>query len=397
MASVTPRVNAQGVVTSYRVQFRIDHKMVGESFPDVKAATEFGKLVDRVGGKDARQILQSRQRPDRVPTLREWTHEYLNPDSGIVTGIQPGTRHTYQQIAESSFLPSLGEYPIDAISKQDVGRWVAWQEKQASRRTPDALISAKTMRNYHALLSNIFKVAVEHKYRADNPARGVRLSEGVSREGVFLTPAEFAHIHAEITDRHKALVTFLVATQCRWSEATALTWADIHDETVPPTIRVNKAWKKNPGGSPIIDVPKSKRARRTISVWPELVALLGVRGRPDELVFRGKFSGEQIRYSSFNSRVWRPAVDRADIGKRPNIHDLRHTGASWLIGDGKPLPYIQARLGHESITTTVSVYGHLLPDAHSSMADSLSRSLSAVVPLAAKEISTGTDTHTDQG
>lgn len=30
---------------------------------------------------------------------------------------------------------------------------------------------------------------------------------------------------------------------------------------------------------------------------------------------------------------------------------------------GRPLPYIQARLGHEDITTTVRVYGHLLPDA----------------------------------
>jgi len=26
-----------------------------------------------------------------------------------------------------------------------------------------------------------------------------------------------------------------------------------------------------------------------------------------------------------------------------------------------PLPHIQARLGHESITTTIDTYGHLLP------------------------------------
>lgn len=34
---------------------------------------------------------------------------------------------------------------------------------------------------------------------------------------------------------------------------------------------------------------------------------------------------------------------------------------SWLIAGGAPLPYIQARLGHESITTTIDTYGHLLP------------------------------------
>jgi hypothetical protein len=34
---------------------------------------------------------------------------------------------------------------------------------------------------------------------------------------------------------------------------------------------------------------------------------------------------------------------------------------SWLIAGGAPLPHIQARLGQESITTTIDTYGHLLP------------------------------------
>jgi hypothetical protein len=43
------------------------------------------------------------------------------------------------------------------------------------------------------------------------------------------------------------------------------------------------------------------------------------------------------------------------------IHDVRHTHVSWLIAGGLPLPNIQARLGHESITTTIDTYGHLMP------------------------------------
>nr|WP_237302837.1 tyrosine-type recombinase/integrase [Streptomyces sp. S063] len=42
------------------------------------------------------------------------------------------------------------------------------------------------------------------------------------------------------------------------------------------------------------------------------------------------------------------------------MHDLRHSHASWLIAAKVPLPAIQGRLGHESITTTVDRYGHLL-------------------------------------
>jgi integrase len=47
------------------------------------------------------------------------------------------------------------------------------------------------------------------------------------------------------------------------------------------------------------------------------------------------------------------------LGKRPRIHDLRHSYASWLIHGGVPLPVIQQTLGHESITTTIGTYGHL--------------------------------------
>jgi integrase len=147
----------------------------------------------------------------------------------------------------------------------------------------------------------------------------------------------------------------------------------VHDETVPPTIRINKAWKKNPGGPPVIGVTKSRRGRRTISVWPDLIAILGPRGKPTELVFKGVSAGNQIWYGPFNTRIWRPAVLRANIGKTPNIHDLRHTGASWLLADNRPIHEVQARLGHESIETTVGVYGHLIPDAQQLMADSIER------------------------
>jgi hypothetical protein len=43
------------------------------------------------------------------------------------------------------------------------------------------------------------------------------------------------------------------------------------------------------------------------------------------------------------------------------FHDLRQTHVPWLIAGGAPLPHIQARLGHEAITTTIDTYGHLLP------------------------------------
>ncbi|MFE3139335.1 tyrosine-type recombinase/integrase [Streptomyces scopuliridis] len=67
---------------------------------------------------------------------------------------------------------------------------------------------------------------------------------------------------------------------------------------------------------------------------------------------------------TFRRLRWVPAIELAvekyGLIKRPRIHDLRHSHASWLIAAKVPLPAIQGRLGHESITTTVDRYGHLL-------------------------------------
>jgi len=45
-----------------------------------------------------------------------------------------------------------------------------------------------------------------------------------------------------------------------------------------------------------------------------------------------------------------------------------------------PLPYIQARLGHESIQTTADTYGHLLPETQSSMAAAAGAALTQAMP-----------------
>ncbi|WP_203883251.1 tyrosine-type recombinase/integrase [Planotetraspora kaengkrachanensis] len=46
---------------------------------------------------------------------------------------------------------------------------------------------------------------------------------------------------------------------------------------------------------------------------------------------------------------------------RPN--DLRHTFASTALAEGVPISEVSRWLGHESITTTVDLYGHLVPEA----------------------------------
>lgn len=376
MASVTPRKNRDGTIT-WRVQFRIDSRLVQESFPDQRPAEQFGDLVDRVGGKAARQVLETRRGNHRAtPTLREWTATYLDPATGYLSGVTDATRAGYAQIAERSFLHLLGEIPVDAITKQAVARWVTWQESQPSKWRQGETVSAKTIRNYHGLLSSLLTAAHAAGIADSNPARGTRITRGVRHGITFLTEGEFQTVLHFIPDYYKPLTLFLASTGMRWGEATALTWGDITENTA----RVDKAWKKGPNGRPVLGPPKTRKSVRTVSLWPELVAALGPRGRADELVFVGVKDARRIWSERYRKAAWYPAVRSANdealcaslgltpIAKNPRVHDLRHTHASWLIGKGTPLPYVQARLGHENITTTVDTYGHLLPEAHNVMA-----------------------------
>ena len=123
-------------------------------------------------------------------------------------------------------------------------------------------------------------------------------------------------------------------------------------------MRITKAWKTGAGGY-TLGVPKTKKSVRTINVPTRVLAQLDLRG---EWVFtnsgrgKGRFADGQVRpddspvrIHSFQPGVWRPAVARAKaagLTKTPRVHDLRHTCASWLMQAGRPLPSVQAHMGH---------------------------------------------------
>jgi integrase len=66
-----------------------------------------------------------------------------------------------------------------------------------------------------------------------------------------------------------------------------------------------------------------------------------------------------------------PRVERAGISPAPTFHHLRHTAAALAIAQGAHPKAIQARLGHASITTTLNLYGHLVPSLDVELAERL--------------------------
>jgi site-specific recombinase XerD len=92
------------------------------------------------------------------------------------------------------------------------------------------------------------------------------------------------------------------------------------------------------------------------------VALLRDDGTDDNLVFVNE-AGKAVSASNLVEREFRPIVETAGISDEFRFHDLRHSHATLLLSGGMNPKVVQERLGHQSVKTTLDLYGHVLPTA----------------------------------
>ena len=289
-----------------------------------------------------------------------------------LTGVYASTRHKYRQIARDYITPKLGEMPVEVVDKTSVARWLNDLERATTKG--GALVSDKTIKNVHGLLSGVMATAIDKGWSpGPNPCRGMRLPRRGygDEEMVCLTPDQWRRLAGEITPHWRPMFRFLAATGVRWGEAVGLTVGHLELRADIPCVRINQADRREPTGREL-GPTKTRRGRRRVSLPASAVEMLAP-------LVEGRVRSERLflsprglpAHSGLYHRVWMPAVARAQdatrhgdhaLGVSPRIHDLRHSHASWLIAAGIDLLTVSRRLGHESIQTTASVYGHLLPD-----------------------------------
>lgn len=357
-ASIQPRISRNGTVT-YRVMFRHDGKLRSASFPDMPSARRFEREVERFGPEHALDVLGRRtgtHLTSGVPLLREIVDHHIDH----LTGVTPGTRAEYRRTAARSFLPKLGELPVDVITRDDVSKWVIWYSEQPNQRGGN--IHPKTIKNAHSLLCSVMDTAVHLGHREANPATKMRLPRVERRDHPYLDLDDFARLLDCIDPRFRLFIWTTGATGMRWGEVTALTWRHVHLDDGDARLDVRRAWKKSENGDRVLGVPKSVRSRRTVGIPAALAAELRHarpdNPGPDDLVFPGR-GGAALHHSHWPSRYFKPALEEAGIPRTFRFQDLRHSFASWLLNAGVPIWDVSAALGHESVNTTTDRYGHI--------------------------------------
>jgi integrase/recombinase XerD len=156
--------------------------------------------------------------------------------------------------------------------------------------------------------------------------------------------------------RDRFLLALLWDSGVRVGEALGLRHADIaaaeREVTIAPRVNDNGARSKS-------------REQRTIPVSAQLIRLWGdylhcEYGAIDsDYVFVNLFAeprGRALSYPAVYDLVKRL---RRRTGIAFDPHWCRHSAATRMLRDGVPIEVVSKLLGHSSVTTTLSVYGHL--------------------------------------
>ncbi|HVT79041.1 MAG TPA: tyrosine-type recombinase/integrase [Phycisphaerae bacterium] len=281
----------------------------------------------------------------------------------------------YQNIIDNHLLPAWGPKPIDQITDDDVRALL-------TQKIDDGL-SFKTVQNIRVLVSGMFSFAIYQKLLSVNPA--TRVGKKFGRRGPrpdikFLSMEEVArflnHVQQTRPEHHTFFLTAF-RTGMRLGELLGLAWEDIDMERRVLTItrsfthgrfetpksgkhrvvemsdQLTDGLSTHKGmlrkqfeeGLPVCTVPKAISPRQSV-----------------HLVFPNK-AGMPMDGDNLRHRVFREVTKELQLGQM-RIHDIRHTFASLLLQQNAPLHYVKEKMGHASITTTVDIYGHLIPGLH---------------------------------
>ncbi|MFD9064217.1 tyrosine-type recombinase/integrase [Kitasatospora purpeofusca] len=411
MASIRIRERVTGGIT-YTVTWRDGGPRTGkqesERFATEDEAKDFKSLVEGYGEKWPPGWVRGRGfvEPEAEATAVNPDHLFENFGPAYVdllTGIEGSTKRKYHRLVREGMVPWFQGKTItdgpDAIGDADVKRWINALKAgdPAPHDAPERKrkgYSGKTIRDHHGLLSAILHSATKGQapLRQYNPCSDTKLprkDDGDSEERTYLEHWEAGLILRHLAPDAVDLAQVLLGTGLRWGEVTALQVRDLDHLNGRPILRVSRTWKEDETGRRYTGPPKSVRSRRTLVLTPYLASILAraAQGKKKTgLLFTAREGGAWYP-GTFRRLRWAPAIEAAraeGMLKEPRLHDTRHTHAAWLIARNVPLPAISARLGHESIQTTVDEYGHLLAildeDLVAAVAFSMEAALTPVIP-----------------
>ena len=250
---------------------------------------------------------------------------------------------------------------------------------------PQFTVSVKTIKEKMNPLKQAFDLAHKLAWCSHvNPVRQVKLEEVKYKGEAAAEAAELERFSipeirslivaaSEYAGSDGLAVSFACQTGLRFGEQAALKWK--HLDFDREVVRVRVALRKSAAGTISADIPKTTKQRKRSKSVRNVFLTADIMQRLKEWRLRSRFSGDDdfvfctsLGTPQQTSDNWRKRVLHASCKSVgiPQLrwHDLRHFFASISLElYSNDLVRVSDLLGHESVDTTRSIYGHWIDDA----------------------------------
>lgn len=250
-----------------------------------------------------------------------------------------------------------------------------------STQRRERTLSGRTIVNCHLVISIVLGQAEREMRIPLNPARRASPPKGEPRDPNYFQMEEVGAILRALEQeplKWRTAVHLLLVSGCRRGELLGLKWD--HVDWQAGVIRIDCALLYAGDKGVYEGSPKTRDSVRSIQLPGETMALLmeyrawqeeereklGDRWVATPYVFTGQRGG---RMNPSQLGNWLGRFEKRHGLPHLNPHAFRHTMTSVLFFHGVDSVSISHRLGHSSVSTTTSIYSHVMRQAESRMSD----------------------------
>jgi len=309
------------------------------------------------------------------PTLRAFLEDWLE---SIVHSVRPRTWTRYSEYVRLHVVPTLGNRTLGDLTPKDIQ--TLYSQKIGQGLSPRSVLHLH--RVVHRALAHAHRWGLVDANQADL----VEPPRPEPREMKALSPGEARRVLVAASgDRFEALYAMAITTGMRQGELLGLRWRDV--DLDGRSVRVTGSLQYIPGRGLRVSSPKTARSRRNVLISEVAAAALFEHQRRQELE-RAESTGWEDNDLVFPNRRGRPIyatnlldrsfsqlLQRAGV-PRVRFHDLRHTAATLLLGQGVHPKVVSEMLGHTNTSITLDLYSHATPTMQREVAGAFDRLLS---------------------
>jgi integrase len=310
--------------------------------------------------------------------IRVWLRDYAEHN------VAASTLQRYRGIVESHIIPTLGSRRLADLRPIDIqAAYTKWLSPGGRCGSEMRGLSPRTVLHHHRLLREAFHQAVRWQLLARNPCDAVEPPRPPRAEVQVLDEQGVRRmLDAARSEPLYALFHTAITTGARLGELLALRWQDVDFER--GRVSIARTVRRYSDKGYVFSQPKTHRSRRPIALDADtkLVLLEHRRHQIEQRLLVGPpYNDQDLVFATATGTVLGDSRVRTTFGrilraaglKRIRLHDLRHTAATLMLKAGVNPKVVSDRLGHSTISITLDIYSHVLPDMQRDGAEALAR------------------------